>query len=285
MSSWRRVPSQKRSPATLVIEPTKNSGFFSNCSSRLEQILTYYNGITRPPTTIDSSQQFDLYKPAGCPPEKSIIEQFFLEKVNGKISFFHPILFKQSDQFTDYRKLPLADILPFIRRYYTPSASIDQLVEDLEKKHKIKSDNTCVLFYRGNNKATETQLPPYEDYLARARAILAKSPKTRFLIQSDETEFYEAMQAGLPDNSFYFMDETRYIRRSSTSVDMINQEENYEYILQFLAIMIIMSRCKDIVCGSGNCSLWLVFFRGSTEGVQQYLNGSWFSGPLAVNKR
>jgi hypothetical protein len=282
MSSWRRVPSQKRSPATLVVSSTENSGFFSECSFRLEKILEYYSGITRPPTTIDSSQQLGLYKPTDYPPEKSIIERFFLEKVNGKISFFHPIPFKQSDQFTDYRKLALKDILPFIRRYYTPSSAIDQIVEDLQKKYKIKSENTCVLFHRGNDKVTETTLPPYEDYLARARDILAKAPKTRFLIQSDETEFYEAMTAGLPDNSFHFTDEVRHIRRSDTSVDLVNKSENYQYALQFLAIMIIMSRCGEIVFGSGNCSLWLVFFRGSTEGIQQYLDGNWLSGPLAA---
>jgi hypothetical protein len=289
MSSWRRIPSQKRAPATLRIDPIENAGFFSNCSSRLEQILTYYNGITRPPTTIDSYQQFALYKPADCPPEQSIIEQFFLEKVNGKISFFHPIMFKQTDQFTDYRKLPLKDILPFIRRYFTPSSIIDDLVTDLLKKYTIKPDNTCVLFYRGNDKETETILAPYDDYLIRARAILAKNPKVRFLIQSDETEFIETMQANLP-NTFFFADEIRHIRKSNTSVDLIKQEENYQYALQFQAIMIIMSRCRDIVFGSGNCSIWLLFFRGLTdrdsplEGIQQFLDGNWLSGPLRIGQ-
>ena len=268
MSSWRRVPSQKRAPATLVIEPVENSDFFTNCSSRLEQILTYYNGITRPPTTIDSSQQFDLYKPADFPPEKSIIERFFLEKVNGKISYFHPIAFKQSDQFTDYRKLPFKDILPFVRRYFTPSEAVNILAEGLQKKYAIKPDNTCVLFYQG--RTTEIILPPYDDYIIRAREILAREPKTQFLIQSDETEFIQAMRADLP-NAVYF--------QSDTSVDLVNQEEN---ALQFLASMVIMSRCREIVFGSGNCSMWLLFFRGGTTGIQQYLDGNWLSGPLAI---
>jgi hypothetical protein len=276
MSSWRRVPSQKRAPATLVIEPIENSDFFTNCSSRLEQILTYYNGITRPPTTIDSSQQFDLYKPADFPPEKSIIERFFLEKVNGKISYFHPIAFKQSDQFTDYRKLALKDILPFVRRYFTPSEAVNILAEGLQKKYAIKPDNTCVLFYQG--RTTDTTLHPYDDYIIRAREILARAPKTQFLIQSDETEFIQAMRADLP-NAVYF--------QSDTSVDLVNQEEN---ALQFLASMVIMSRCREIVFGSGNCSMWLLFFRGLTErdapleGIQQYLDGNWLSGPLVANK-
>ena len=273
MSSWRRVPSQKRAPATLVV--THNSGFFSCCTVRLQKVIEYFSALTRPPTQIDSSQQFLWYKPADYAPEKSIIEQFFLEKVNGRISYTHPIMFQQSDQFSDYRKLPFADILPFVRRYFTVSAAIEQLVASLEKKYAIDYKNTCVLFYRGNDKATETRLAPYDDYLARAREILAKNPKTRFLIQSDETEFIDVMRT-LP-GSFYFMDETRSISRCNTSVDLINKSENYEYALHFLAITIIMSRCSTVVFGSGNCSLWIVLFREGTAGIQQYLEGKWLT--------
>ena len=269
MSSWRRVPSQKRAPATLVI--SSEGGFFSCCTLRLEKVLEYFSALTRPPTQIDSSQQFALYRPSDFPPDKSIIEQFFLEKVNGRISFSHPIVFQQSDQFIDYRKLPLVDILPFVRRYFTVSAGIEQLVANLEKKYSIDYKNTCVLFYKANS-----QCAHYEDYLAQAKGILAQNPKTRFLIQSDETEFIEAMTAGLP-TAFYFMDETRSIPRCATHIDTVNLPENYEYALHFLAAMIIMSRCSTVVFGSGNCSLWIVLFRGGTAGVQQYLEGKWLA--------
>jgi hypothetical protein len=269
MSSWRRVPSQKRSPATLIIESVENSGFFSCCSVRLQKIIEYYNGLTRPPTQIDSSQQFLWYKPADYPPEKSIVEDFFLEKVNGRISYTHPIKFQQSDQFTDYRNLPLADILPFVRRYFTISATIEQFILGLEQKYLIDYKNTCVLFYKGGSQI------PYEEYLAQAKGVLAQNPKTLFLIQSDETEFIEAMSA-LPQ-AFYFIDEIRSIPRCSTHIDTVNPPENYEYALHFLAIMIIMSRCRDVVFGSSNCSLWLVLFRGGTAGIQQHLGGKWLA--------
>ena len=269
MSSWRRVPSQKRAPATLVIN--SEGGFFSCCTVRLQKVIEYFSALTRPPTQIDSSQQFLWYKPADYPPEKSIIEQFFLEKVNGRISYTHPIVFQQSDQFSDYRKLPFADILPFVRRYFTVSAAIEQLVASLEKKYSIDYKNTCVLFYKANS-----QCASYEEYLAQAKGILAQNPKTRFLIQSDETEFIEAMTAGLP-TAFYFMDETRNIPRCTTHIDTVNLPENYEYALQFLAIMIIMSRCSTVVFGSGNCSLWIVLFRGGASRVQQYLGGKWLA--------
>ena len=273
MSSWRRVPSQKRAPATLVI--SSEGGFFSCCSVRLEKIIEYFSALTRPPTQIDSSQQFALYRPTVVQTEadsssEKFIEEFFVPKVNGRINFHHKIAFQQSDQFTDYRTLALVDILPFVRRYFTISAAIEQLVASLEKKYAINYKNTCVLFYKANS-----QCAPYEEYLARARGVLAQNPMTRFLIQSDETEFIDAMTS-LP-NSFYFMDETRSIPRCSTSVDLVNPPENYQYALQFLAIMIIMSRCSSIIMGSGNCSLWVVLFRGGASGVQQYLGGKWLA--------
>lgn len=265
MSSWRRVPSQKRAPAILVI--SSEGGFFSCCSVRLEKVIEYFSALTRPPTQIDSSQQFLWYKSASYPPEKSFLEEFFLEKVNGRISFTHPIKFKQSDNLSDYRNLPLADILPFLRRYFTVSAAIEQLVATLEKKYAIDYKNTCVLFYKSGSQI------PYDEYLAQAKGVLARNPQTHFLIQSDEMEFIEAMSV-LPQG-FYFIDEIRSIPRCSIHIDTVNPAENYEYALHFLAIMIIMSRCREIVFGSGNCSMWLVLFRGSTAGIHQYLGGKW----------
>jgi hypothetical protein len=33
-----------------------------------------------------------------------------------------------------------------------------------------------------------------------------------------------------------------------------------------------MSKCKYVVCGSsGNCSIWITFYRGNADNVYQYL--------------
>jgi hypothetical protein len=52
--------------------------------------------------------------------------------------------------------------------------------------------------------------------------------------------------------------------------------ENIGFYSQFyLAITILMSKCKYIVCGSGNCSLFIVLYRGNSSNVIQFRNNVW----------
>ena len=98
-----------------------------------------------------------------------------------------------------------------------------------------------------------------------------------FLIQSDETEFLEFMTNEFPNNSFYFKDEIRHMKKCNDTVDKKMRHQNYEFSKKYLAITIIMSRCKYIICGSGNCDLWIMLYRGNNKNVVQNLNGNWYN--------
>ena len=50
---------------------------------------------------------------------------------------------------------------------------------------------------------------------------------------------------------------------------------NHTFSRYFLAIIIIMSKCKYIICGSGNCSLWIILYRGNVKNVWQHLKDKW----------
>ena len=98
-----------------------------------------------------------------------------------------------------------------------------------------------------------------------------------FLVQSDETEFIEFITNKFPNNSFYFKDEIRHMKKCSDTVDKKMSSQNYEFSKKFLAITIIMSKCKYIICGSGNCDLWIMLYRGNTTNVIQNLKGNWYN--------
>lgn len=83
------------------------------------------------------------------------------------------------------------------------------------------------------------------------------------------------MMKTFPD-AFYF-EEARHMNKRDDTVDMVYRNTNYKSSKDYLAITIIMSKCKYIICGSGNCSIWIMFYRGHAEGVHQYLNGLWYS--------
>jgi hypothetical protein len=106
---------------------------------------------------------------------------------------------------------------------------------------------------------------------AKASQILLEHPQTKFLIQSDETEFIETMTPRFP--SFYFKDEIRHMPKQLSTVDKIYKGTNYKFSKYYLAITIIMSKCKFIVCGTGNCSLWIMLYRENADNIYQFIDG------------
>jgi hypothetical protein len=262
------IKSYKRTiqtPRTLIVK--HNAGFFSCCSVRLDKIVEYYNKFRRLPDSVDSSQQFSIYKPAGT--SDDITNQYFAFS-SEPIKARDYIYYSEYYQYINYKTISYEPLLPFIRRYFSPSTELQNLVKELEIKYGIDYDNTCVLFHRGNDKSTETVLPSYEDFIKRAKAGNAR----KFLIQSDETEFIEQMLETFPNTGFCFKDEIRHMKRTLSSVDKVFGDPLH-FSKYYLAITIIMSKCNSIICGSGNCSMWIMLYRGHARGVQQFLKGQW----------
>ena len=272
MSSWTKGPPIKKRPPPTTLVITHNSGFFSCCSIRLEKIIQYFNQTKKLPLIVDSSVQFEWYKPPRTH-KASIVDTYFTMDPSG-IIFRTPINYEHTYQFTDYKKIDYTSIQPFITKYFSPSAEIQEIVSTLEKKYSLDYSNLCVLFYRGNDKATETSLSSYDDYSVKAKLIQEQNPSIQFLLQSDETEFLETMIKEFP-KAIWFKDEIRHIKKSNTTVDKVFSEDNYTFSKYFLAITLIMAKCKYIVCGSGNCSIWITFYRGNCEGMYQHLHDKW----------
>lgn len=250
---------------------THNAGFFSCCSIRLEQIVDFLNRNKMLPVSVDSSIQFDWYKKG----DGDITFNYFrhydtvsvdIEKV--------PVDYDHEYQFVDYRYLKYNQICGLVKKYFSPSQYILNIIQNMEIKYNLDYTNICVLFYRGNDKITETMLCGYSDYSEYAYKVLKLNPETIFLLQSDETEFLEYFTKLFPNNSFYFKDEIRHMNKTINTVDKVFPHSDI-YSKFYLAITIIMSKCRYIVCGSGNCSIWIMFYRGNANNVFQNLNGLW----------
>jgi hypothetical protein len=261
--------------STLYI--THNAGFFSCCSVKLHSIVNYINIRRTFPLSVDSSAQFEWYKKSG---EGDITYKYFEHPDNIQIeeqSNQLTIPYHHSYQFIDYSRLNYERIVPLVMKYFTPSTEIYSIIRMMEEKYNLDYSNLCVLFYRGNDKVTETNLCNYNEYLTYARMIIDNNPNTKFIIQSDETEFINFMEHNFP-GSIVFYDEIRHMNKCVSSVD-IKMKENIELFSKYyLAITVIMSKCKYIVCGSGNCSIWIMFYRGNNNGVFQNLNKRWYIG-------
>lgn len=250
-----------------------NAGFFSCCSVKLNDIIDYINLNSKLPDYVDSSSQFKWYKK-----ENRDITYEYFEHYNNVIinpEFNYPIHYNYENQFIDYSKLDYNNIISIVHKYFTPSKLIINIIQNMQNKYKLIYDNICVLFYRGNDKGIETKLCSYDEYLVYANLIMKSNPNIVFLIQSDETEFIIFMTLKFPNNSFYFKDEIRHTKKCNSTVDYLMQNKNYIFSKYYLAITIIMSKCKYIICGSGNCSLWIMLYRGNAINVFQNCNKQW----------
>ena len=251
-------------------------GFFSCCSVILSDIILHINQCGTLPIGVDSSDLFKMYKPNG--EQRDITYDFFdhYSKYSEPIEYRGSINYDWGWQFGYYSHLDFNKITPLVRKYFSPNEEIMTIVSTMENKYGLSGnyDNICVLFHRGNDKQRETQLCTYEDIIQKSIEIREAYPGVRFLLQSDETEFIEELGQLYPDH-ILFSDEIRHIRKCDNTVDKVMPHMNYEFSKYFLAIVIIMSKCKHVVCGSGNISMWIAFFRGGIENFHQFFNGRW----------
>ena len=51
--------------------------------------------------------------------------------------------------------------------------------------------------------------------------------------------------------------------------------ENYSEIQKLFAVLLIIAKCKHIICSSNNFSIWTMYYRGNAENVNQNLNKTW----------
>lgn len=253
---------------------SQSAGFFSCCSVRLDAIIQYYNRFGKLPRVVDSQQQFRLYKLRDHP-DADVSRDFFRAPETVDVEMPPaPVSYKENYQGRDYHTIDFAPILPFVKKYFSPTDEILETAAFLEKKYGLDYNNTCVLFYRGLDKATEFPIAPYKDVFQRARKIARENPGVRFLVQSDEADFIHAALREFPE-AVVFRDETRAVARQITSVDLVYRDsgENYYYSKLFFAIVLVMSRARHFICNTGNISIWTCFYRGSADAtVHQYLN-------------
>ena len=259
----------------MYIVVSHKHGFFSCCSMILDNIAQFYNKHGCLPDYVDSSDSFEWYKPVGL--EGDITRHYFEPEHTADVTINPPIDFHHRHQWKDYKELRYDQLMPLINCYFRPTVEIGGIVSDIESRYQITDhENICVLFYRGNDKCIETNLCDYEEFVGKAREIKSKHPDVRFLIQSDETGFIHRMTAEFP-NSFYLRDDIRHMKKCIRSVDRVAPQFNFEFSKKYLAITILMGKCKHIVCNTGNCSLWIMLYRGNADNVYQNFDGVWFT--------
>lgn len=255
-----------------ILTVTHNSGFFSCCCIRFISIIDYYNKNKKLPDIVDSSKQFDRYKTD----KNTDYTPLFYKTLDYHIPYDYDITVireKRELQFSNYNLINFDRVMPIFKKYFTPSDEIQNIVNILTKNYNLDYNNTCAIFYRGNDKNRETKMPHYDVYLNKAKEIQQNNPNIKFLVQTDETEFLMKFLEFFPE-SIYFR-ETPTLSKSDTSVHkVLPASERKKAAMFYLSATLCVSKCKYLLTHTGNGGLFSILFRGNKKNVYQYFTES-----------
>jgi hypothetical protein len=271
-----------------VVNPS-NGGIFSSSTTILRCIFEYGNRYNSLPKGFLINTMYFIYNPMETHTDYKVshteVYSHFFETNTDDIVITEQQMERMKNilhrdyQFDNYKTVPFSVICPFVRKYFSPSEEVRAILMEMERTYiepRGGYENICLLFYRGNDKATETPICSYEEMKEKAEELQREHPNLIFLVQSDETAFLNEMTQHFA-NSFRFSDEyICHISDKSTAVQQVfSKQKNYEYAKKYIAITYIMSKCKHIIFTTGNCSIWTLYFRGDCENVHQHLDGRW----------
>ena len=249
-----------------------SAGFFSNCTVSLVSLIESIAYFKNTNVELDTTNTFNLYKNA----EKNgdiYLEYFKKADSTEKVDIIYEkgIKVESGVALLPYKTLMFNNLNTYINKYFNESDQITNIINMMEKKYKIDYENTCCVFFRGLDKFVETGIPGYDIFCNKAKEVTNKGNNIKFLLQSDETEFFDYVK-NIFTNHLIFNDEIRHMKHSKTILEYsLTKNDNFKYSLYFLAIVIIMSRCKYVICNTSNVSLWISLFRGNTNNLHQYL--------------
>ena len=112
----------------MSVKCIHNAGFFSCCSVKLNHITYFINLHKAFPRIVDSSAQFDWYKTKKHK-NNDITYEYFTHYTNVQnIQFTCPINYHHSYQFINYSSIDYKGIIPIIKKYFSPSNDIENII-------------------------------------------------------------------------------------------------------------------------------------------------------------
>jgi hypothetical protein len=259
----------------MSIVISHNWGFFSCCSVKLHHIIEYVNKTKKLPDNVDCSQQFSrFYKPN---PNIDITYDFFKYPICCDYIYGDHIDYHHEHQFKKYSTLDFKNIVPIFNIYFQPSKQIESQRDNFISKYNICYNNCIAVYYRGTDKRQETNIDSFESFHNKLTEMLHSihNDNIQILLQSDSLQFLDYMKEKNSDKNLIIIQE---VSASYTYTGCHNERtkaQNYDDMKNFLPIVLIMSKCKYVICTSGSVSVWILLYRGNSNNVEQNLSCKW----------
>ncbi len=249
-------------------------GFFSCCNVKLNKIINYINQNNKLPLVVDSSEAMPLYKKNK---DEDVTYDFFkhYKHINISNELHLPINYKHEFQFINYSLLDFNAVSPILKKYFTPSDKILNNHYFLLYKYNINPEECIGVYYRGTDKYIETQIGSFETFECRIVELLIFNSNLKIILVTDSTQCLEYFKNKFPSNLIVISEN----RTSSTDKGIHNEStplQNYNDMINLFSTFLILSKCKYLICSSGNCSIFMVLYRGNAKNVCQYHDGTWY---------
>jgi hypothetical protein len=256
---------------SLII--SHNAGFFSCCSVALNKIVLYINKNKTFPEKVDTSDCFTRYKPKIT---DDITYDFFELPNDSKFLFTNNIKYSYANN-QEHRNKDFINIIPIIKKYFVPSLQIKTLSDKFKKNYNICYEKCIAVYYRGTDKIKEIKLDSFESFQNQLNKLLliVENNDVQILLQSDSAQFLDYMTNNNKNKNIIIIKELAPSYTSKGTHFERTKEQNYIDIKNLFAIVLIMSKCKYIICNNGNVVQWMILYRGNGNNVHQNLNFKW----------
>jgi hypothetical protein len=121
------------------------------------------------------------------------------------------------------------------------------------------------VYYRGTDKYIETLLDSYDSYYDKLMKVITEYEPTnnqlQIIIQSDSGQFVDYMKNKLQNMNIICITENEVSYNNHGIHNEKIHAENYNAMFYFLPTILIMSKCKYLICCSNNVSITMMFYR------------------------
>jgi len=243
-----------------------DSGFFSNCSTILLEIARSKEVVD----TIDTRASFTHFSEgtSGNP-----WGEFFLDPIvpGGRdiIRWNRSRISRRLPHHSFYSLIDFRLAHEIIGRYFFPSQTIMDTVENLQGQYALDLAKTAVLCVRGTDKATEVKPTSLARYIRKARRLLRRHSSLMVWVQTDQRQIRDQILSELGPRAFAIKalpvtEGTAVIHRSA---EIANRAE---FTRNLIAVVWLMSQAKFVITYTGNVGYWIALFRGSTRRLTQF---------------
>jgi|GEM_PF-6044307 len=244
-----------------VLKVTSGTGLCSCLTVRVHDAVAYYDKYEYYPEKIDSSQQFGLY----CDFPKQNISKILMNEYTKREDM--PYLpFNHGWQYGWYDEIHIEKL----SKLALTICPISQAVGNKSYDFIQRMTNRTAVLYRGNDKVKEIPAAPYKAMIEMALV----SGSDKFIVQTDEIEFYETFKNVFPDTIRF--EELGMINQNFDSYYLPKIGAKADFAINFLAALRAIAHAGKLITITGNTGLWTMIFRGHTKNVWQF-NGNYNS--------